>query len=132
MGLCERNSCLECCLHAEVPLLNEDVNRIIMYGYYDAYFVQEREGVKTIRTEKDGRCIFFNKNTGLCDVYQSRPERCKMYPWTVNDVTNEAEVDHGCRFAAQCQDDPAMHRRMEKFLQTLKKEIQWRRETRNF
>lgn len=108
--------------------MNEDVNRIIMYGYYDAYFVQERNGVKMIRTERDGSCIFHNKDNGLCDIYPSRPERCKLLPYTTNESETAGIIDPGCRYAHDAEDDPQASRRMVKYLNTLHKEIQWRRE----
>ena len=132
MSVCNRNNCVECCLHADVPLLNEDVNRIIMYGYYDAYFVQEVNGVKMMRTEKDGRCIFYNRDSGLCDIYASRPERCKLLPYTVDESGCKGMVDHQCPHSHELQEDPKTARRMENFVSKLQKEIKWRRDTHHF
>lgn len=132
MSLCNRNNCVDCCLHADVPLLNEDINRIIMYGYYDAYFVQEVDGVKMIRTERDGRCIFYTQQSGLCDVYASRPERCKLLPYTVDDSGCRGVVDHQCPNCHEMDADPKTARRMENFVAKLQKEIKWRRETHHF
>ena len=132
MSLCNRNNCVDCCLDADVPLLNEDINRIIMYGYYDAYFVQEVNGVKMIRKERDGRCIFYNQESSLCDVYASRPERCKLLPYTVDDSGCKGVIDTQCPHSCGMEEDPKTTRRMENFVSKVQKEINWRRETGHF
>ena len=85
MEFCDKYECADCCLEAKVPLLNEDIDKIVMHGYYDAAFVDEDNGIRTLRTREDGACVFHNKFTGLCDVYPSRPERCRLNPYTISE-----------------------------------------------
>jgi len=132
MEFCDEFECADCCIDARVPLLNKDIDRIVMHGYYDAYFVDECNGIKTIRTRDDGSCVFYNKTSGLCDVYPSRPERCRLNPYTICEKTHEPTVDKACRFSQKCQEDPTMHERMSEYLAALQKEIEWRRRTGHF
>ena len=129
MEFCDEHNCANCCFDAKVPLLIEDINRIIMYGYYDAYFVEEQSGIKTLRTREDGSCVFYNKQERVCDIYTSRPERCKLNPYTICEQTLEPGVDKDCKHCNDCHDEKIMHKRMSEYLITLEKEIRWRRET---
>jgi Fe-S-cluster containining protein len=132
MEFCDQNQCADCCIEPKVPLLNEDIDRIIMHGFYDAYFVDEDQGIKTLRQRDDGTCVFYNKMSGFCDVYSSRPERCKLNPYTICEDDLEPEVDSACKHCNQCGKDPVLEKRMSEYLVTLEKEIEWRRRTGHF
>jgi Fe-S-cluster containining protein len=127
MDSCAKHNCNTCCSQADVPLLNEDIDKIRQYGYYDAYFVEEAGGVKTMR-KLSGNCIFSN-DLGGCEIYMNRPLRCKLLPLTYNPDTNRAEVDTGCRYHAEYKISKTMSRRMEDYIARLDHEINWRRET---
>ena len=132
MKVCEANSCAQCCLDAAVALLNEDVTRITMHGYYDAYFVNEEDGVKTLRKFSDGCCIFYEKDTGRCEVYEFRPELCKLRPYTINPGTHEPVIDQECKHSTECDPEPELEDRMTEFFNKLQEEIAWRRKTGYF
>jgi Fe-S-cluster containining protein len=130
--LCENKLCIQCCLTASVPLLNEDVNDIIQCGFYDAYFVNADDGVKLIRTWSDGSCIFYKKDTRECEVYDHRPTICRLRPYTIRNDTHEPGVDNDCRFSSECVPDQAVLKKMKRYFDTLQKEIEWRRKTGYF
>jgi Fe-S-cluster containining protein len=132
MEVCEKNNCVQCCMDGEVPLLNEDVSRITMAGYYDAYFVFEEDGVKTIRKFSDGCCIFYKKETGRCEIYKLRPEMCRLRPYTISEGSHEPVIDQECKHCSECKSDSKMESRMTKFFSTFEKEIEWRRKTGYF
>ena len=123
MEFCDENQCADCCRDAKVPLLNADVDRIIMHGYYDVYFVDDYKGIKMLRTRDDGSCVFHNKGTGSCEVYVSRPERCKLNPYCINDTDPRPHIDRGCRHSASCKEDPSMKRSMAEYIASLEREI---------
>jgi len=129
MEICEKHNCVACCLNAEVPLLNEDVNRIMMHGYYDVYFVNEQDGVKTIRKFSQGTCVFYKPKDGSCEIYDFRPEICQLRPYTVKEGTHEPMIDESCEHASECKPDPKLEEQMKDFFDTLLKEIEWRRNT---
>ncbi len=130
--ICEKNKCSQCCMHAAVPLLNEDVNRIILLGFYDAYFVNEDSGVKLMRTWSDGRCIFFDKDNGGCEIYPHRPEQCKQRPYTIRNDSHKPGIDEECIHCKECTMDPAEVKKMARYFKKLKEEIEWRRKTGYF
>ncbi|WP_455392984.1 YkgJ family cysteine cluster protein [[Eubacterium] cellulosolvens] len=132
MTFCDKNHCMDCCFEPKVPLLNEDIGKIVMYGYYDAYFVDEHNGIKTLRTRDDGTCVFFNKQSRECEIYNSRPARCRLNPYCICEDNLEPHIDETCKFHNICNDDPEMHERMSEYLVTLEKEIEWRRRTGHF
>jgi Fe-S-cluster containining protein len=129
MEFCDDNNCSECCFDARVPLLNEDINRIVMHGFYDVYFVEEDHGIKTLRKRDDGSCVFLNKQAGGCEVYDSRPEKCKLSPYSICNNNMNPHVDHDCRHSGHCSEDPKMVKKMHEYIATLQKEIEWRRRT---
>ena len=129
MEFCDDNHCVDCCKDAVVPLLNEDINKIVMHGYYDVYFVNEQDGIKKLRTRPDGSCIFHNTQDYSCDIYSTRPERCKLNPYCLSEKTHKTTIDHACRHARGCNDDPEMHNKMHEYISTLQKEVEWRRRT---
>lgn len=129
MEFCDENDCSECCFDARVPLLNDDINQITQYGYFDVYFVEEDKGIKTLRKRDDGSCVFLNRFTGVCDVYDSRPEKCRLNPYCICDDNMNPHVDRNCRNSVFCKEDPKMVKRMHEYITTLQKEIEWRRRT---
>jgi Fe-S-cluster containining protein len=132
MNICESKNCSHCCLKASVPLLNEDIDRIIQLGYYDAYFADEREGVKFIRTWSDGSCIFFDKETNSCQVYDYRPKQCKLRPYTINGGSQQPGIDDECIYHLELSVESQFIKEMSKYFETLKSEIEWRRKTGYF
>ena len=132
MEFCDKNDCNECCLDVRVPLLNEDINRITLNGYYDVFFVEENNGIKTLRTDDDGTCVFYNKETEDCDINNSKPLRCRLNPYCLGHDEHKTQIDRSCKHSTECQDDPDMHKCMHEFVSTLQDEIDWRRRTGNF
>ncbi len=132
MDFCENHKCIQCCLDAQVALLNEDVSRLNARGYYDAYFVEERDGVKFLRRWSDGCCVFYDKDSGNCEIYDARPEECRLRPYTICNGNSEPGIDKGCKFCNECTDNPELRKKMKKFFNKLQEEIAWRRKTGYF
>ncbi|UCH88865.1 MAG: YkgJ family cysteine cluster protein [Thermoplasmata archaeon] len=95
MSFCIQNKCAHCCIEADVPLLNEDIDRITAMGYYDVYFVVNHSGLRIMR-KLEGKCIFFQN--GECEIYERRPFRCRHYPMTFDGDKNCAAIQESCRF----------------------------------
>ena len=81
MDFCEKHNCSACCLNPKIHITVLDVNNITANGFYDVYFVTEANGIKTLRTNDDGSCVFFKGDSGECEIYRSRPEQCKLRPY---------------------------------------------------
>jgi Fe-S-cluster containining protein len=132
MEFCDENNCIECCFDVKVPLLNEDINRITQHGFYDVYFVEEDAGIKTLRKRDDGSCVFLDKSTNGCEIYRSRPEKCKLNPYCICEDNMNPHVDRLCRNSSYCSEDPKQVSRMHEYIAKLQKEIEWRRRTGSF
>jgi len=122
MEPCERHGCVKCCKEAEVPLLNEDIDRIRMLGYYDAFFTQEDSGVKTMR-RLDGKCIFFQEH---CEIYAHRPEFCRFVPLTYDASTHQAIYDENCCYAHEFNKTESEKKALVAYVDKLQKQIEWR------
>jgi Fe-S-cluster containining protein len=97
-------------------------------GYYDAYFTETdpQTGVKTIR-KICGKCVFHEN--GLCEIYQNRPERCKLYPLSYDGDARCVTLDDHCRHSAYYEVTESMKKQMESYVNKLRDEILWRKKT---
>jgi len=58
----------------------ERLEKIVKVSYlreYNGYVVTKKEDVKGDKVLMTNPCIFFNKEKGLCTIYEYRPEYCK-------------------------------------------------------
>lgn len=132
MDFCEERNCSKCCLRPNIHLIATDVNNITANGFYDVYFVNEDNGIKTIRTNDDGSCIFFKKDIGQCEIFKTKPEMCTLRPYIISDHQNEPDVDNECKFSSDFKSNNDEKEQLEKFHEKLKHEIEWRKETGYF
>lgn len=85
--------CGGCCVGTEMELLPEDIERIVSLGHKIeefAVFDGERWRLRNV----DGHCVFYDKATGLCKIYENRPIGCRLYPLQVSD--DGVYVDKQC------------------------------------
>lgn len=88
---CVSYDCIQCCLETEMPLSNEDVERIKGLVSHD-FFVNIDGWLRLKNSE--GRCVF---NDGKrCLIYENRPEGCSLYPITFDDEKKCAVLDEDC------------------------------------
>jgi len=87
------HKCVLCCLKTEMPLSNEDIERIKGLGFDYDFFVVNVDNWLQLKNN-DGRCVF---NDGKrCLIYNNRPEGCKLYPITYDEDKNCAVLDEDC------------------------------------
>lgn len=132
MEFCEKKNCADCCEDAAVPLLNSDIDMIVLHGYYDVFFVEENNGIKTLRTKTDGSCVFFNDETKACEIEQSKPERCKLNPYCICDKNPKSYEDKSSPPEPKTRKETKMMESMTEFISKLQREVEWRRRTGNF
>lgn len=85
----------KCCYTEPIFLTQYDINRIKQKtGLSENEFVERKKGyekpIKLMRLNKDGECIFFDKNKEgkNCLIYNIRPVDCQLFPLDV-DLRNE-------------------------------------------
>ncbi len=93
-------NCAECCFRLEVPLRDEDIERLEELGYSTWEFVDYEKmfyrgdrflGYALKKRPFDGGCIFLQED-GKCKVYPHRPLACKLYPFVLIRKGNTLEV----------------------------------------
>ena len=119
MSFCLQNKCAHCCIETDVPLLEQDINRILSLGYYDVYFVAQDGGVKFMR-KLDGKCIFFKQ--GQCEIYDRRPTRCRLLPITYDGEKNCPAVQEDCRYKEMYEITLSGNKEMVDYVNTLRHE----------
>lgn len=94
---CLAHGCHACCVGTEMPLREEDIARLESLGYARGDFVRFVDGVPVLATREDGSCVFLGED-GLCTVYESRPEGCRLYPLVWHLDEGRAVLDPDCPY----------------------------------
>ena len=90
---------ISCCKDARPPvspkrrkLIEDYLAKNPVQGVKPPYFTRENQYTHP-REDKDGFCVFYNKETRLCRIHQIKPETCVAGPITfdVNPKTKELE-----------------------------------------
>ena len=87
--------CGRCCMGTQMELLPEDIERLLNLGYKledFAYF----DGVYWRLKNRDGYCVFFDKEKKSCKIYEYRPIGCRLYPLQWDPITEEVYIDPDC------------------------------------
>jgi len=90
---CPFKLCNVCCINTEMPLLEEDIERITKHGFKREYFVKEKDGFLVLKNQK-GKCVFLKKRK--CIIYQDRPLGCRLYPLIYDIDFKNATIDYEC------------------------------------
>ncbi len=138
---CVANGCASCCYDTEMPLTEEDAQRLEALGHKRADFsfvkredralylltVPRPEGMtdagrspKDVAAGKPGRPCFFLKDN-QCSVYADRPIGCRIYPFVLTEDQRLVR-DDDCPHHRQFPVDPSLKRRIQKIAGTLARE----------
>ncbi len=61
-------------------LSQKDISRLKKLGFGKGYFVKiDRQGYAQLKN-RDGYCVFYDRNNRRCSVYGDRPLGCRVYP----------------------------------------------------
>ena len=102
INACKACSGLDCCglLKAggiiEPPyLLKKDIENIEFFtGLPSETFALKKLNIKTgnyvyiMKINESGGCVFFNYQTGLCNIYNCRPVDCRLFPLDIRYINN--------------------------------------------
>ena len=92
-------NCGNCCRETEMIMSTQDIARI-----KDKYsrtmgsinFVKKTvDGLFQLRNV-NGNCVFFDPTTGLCKIYDVRPEGCRFYPLIYDIDEKLCVLDQDC------------------------------------
>ncbi len=84
------DNCGKCCCELDVPLTDEDIERIEELGYSAWEFVDYSKafyrgnrflGYALRKRPFDGCCVFLDPETRRCRIYDHRPKACRLYPF---------------------------------------------------
>jgi Fe-S-cluster containining protein len=93
-GTCEQVRL--CCIDTEMTLTKRDADRLDAAGYNRKdYLVRTEDGFCELRNV-DGHCFFYDTDTKLCKVYESRPDGCRYYPVVYDLRKRKCTVDRDC------------------------------------
>jgi uncharacterized protein len=116
---CTRETCIECCLETEMPLSNDDVERIADLGFDKVLFIAESDGWRRLKNA-GGRCVFHDGES--CRIYDNRPEGCRLYPIVWDEDEEKAKVDWVCPHSEEFGLDEDSKRELSELVERLKKE----------
>ena len=92
---CLNNKCIKCCIKTSMLLIEADIEKIKNLGYKKEFFVKKRGSYHKLKN-KDGKCVFHNGK--ICQIYENRPEGCKIYPLIYDVDLKSAVVDKDCPY----------------------------------
>ena len=79
------SNCGVCCTETEMLLSQKDIKRLETLGYYPKQFVRfDKQGYATLKN-REGYCVFYNREKRCCSVYLARPSGCRVYPVIVDE-----------------------------------------------
>ncbi len=90
----EGRFCGKCCYETEMPLTEEDIERIERLGFKRKEFVVEVDGIPRLRNV-GGKCFFLDE-FNRCRIYENRPIGCRIYPVVLDLESGRAVVDDLC------------------------------------
>lgn len=94
-NICLDNKCIKCCIKTSMLLTENDINKIKNLGYKKEFFVKKIINTQKLKN-KDGKCVFHNGK--ICQIYENRPEGCKIYPLIFDVDLKSAVVDRECSY----------------------------------
>jgi Fe-S-cluster containining protein len=96
---CLERGCHECCVATEMPLSQEDIQRLVAMGHDPEAFAVTGDDGYVFLANVDGQCYFLNSE-GMCTVYEDRPEGCRLYPLVLDEALSEFVMDPLCPHSA--------------------------------
>ncbi len=85
-----------CCMQTEMTLTKADAERIDKLGYDRKEYLRLANDGFCELVNVDGHCYFYVPETGLCKIYEHRPEGCRYYPIVYNARKRKCVVDGDC------------------------------------
>ncbi len=122
MNPCEKHYCSDCCDYLDIPLMQEDIDRIKSIEHTPEVFYKQNGGLpKLLRV--DGRCIFRARGGG-CDIYRNHPMWCKLYPMILEPLSGELRIDPRCTHCDEFRVSEDFRVAAREFLQWLNTEME--------
>ena len=82
-----------------MPLLEEDIRRLIDLGFKEQFFATPSGGFKVLKNSEEGRCVFHDGKQ--CTIYENRPAGCKLYPIIFDEGSRRPVKDELCPFRSE-------------------------------
>ena len=85
-----------CCMDTEMTITHADAVQIDSLGFQRKdYLVRMDDGFCQLRNI-DGHCYFYEPESKLCRIYESRPEGCRYYPIVYDMRKRKCVTDKDC------------------------------------
>ena len=74
------SNCGVCCTETEMLLSQRDIARLVKMGFSRSNFVKiDEQGYAQLKN-REGYCVFYDREKHQCSVYINRPSGCRVYP----------------------------------------------------
>lgn len=68
----------------------------ISVAAFEARYVRLVNGEKSLVELANGDCIFFDRLTRLCTVYEDRPRQCRTWPFWYSNISSPEDWQYTC------------------------------------
>jgi Fe-S-cluster containining protein len=92
-------NCGNCCIETEMILSEQDIDLIIKLGSKklskDKFVIVNKDGFFQLKNI-EGHCVFFDKTSKKCNIYEYRPKGCRFYPLIYDFLEQKCVLDEEC------------------------------------
>ncbi|MFW9827971.1 MAG: YkgJ family cysteine cluster protein [Candidatus Thorarchaeota archaeon] len=97
INICE--NCGKCCIETEMLLSIQDIDLLVNNSVYqldrDDFALKNAEGFYQLKNI-EGHCYFFDVSSKNCNIYEYRPQGCRIYPLIYDFQTEKCTLDKDC------------------------------------
>ncbi len=105
-----------------VPLLREDIDRIVKLGYPDMSFYQQEGSLRFLIRIHD-KCVFQEDEWG-CGIYPFHPLWCKFYPLIYSSRAEDVVLDPLCPYSHEFTYSEDLAQQIRAYVARLAKEVE--------
>ncbi len=120
---CLAHQCHVCCIETGMPLTNDDMKRIHkgtglgLMQFADPDIVSGWFQLMNV----DGKCVFLDES-GMCSIYDIRPEGCHHYPFIYYEEEHRVMEDEDCPHADEFRRDNEIVKNVRALVHKLEEE----------
>jgi Fe-S-cluster containining protein len=91
--------CGKCCIETEMIVSQGDINLIKINWQKNTkrqeFYMKNKENLFQLKNI-EGYCVFFDKVSKICNIYEYRPQGCRFYPLIFDFEGKKCVFDEDC------------------------------------
>jgi len=92
-------NCGKCCIETEMIVSEQDIDFILRkclnYKRKREFIFKNKDDLFQLKNV-EGYCVFFDKRSKICTIYEFRPQGCRFYPLIFDINELKCKLDEDC------------------------------------